>query len=305
MNIRFDGRVAIVTGAGRGLGRQYALDLASRGARVIVNDAGGSASGEGCSPQTAEAVAAEIRSAGGIAISSSANVATAAGAADIVGAALSAFGTIDILINNAGISRDRSFADMSEEDFRAVLDVHVLGAFHCSKAVWPTLSAKRWGRIVMTTSASGLYGMETHANYTAAKAALVGLTHVLSLEGRPDRILVNAVSPMARTRMSEAFLTPEMKQRLHPAWVSALVLWYCAEECTLTDQIIHCGMGYYAKTAMVEAPGLLVDGDVATPEYIRDNFARISDMTGARAHASAAEYSRMIGALVSASPRPA
>jgi hypothetical protein len=193
---------------------------------------------------------------------------------------------------------------MTAEDFQSLLDVHVLGAFHCTKAVWPAMRANRYGRIVMTTSASGLYGMETHANYSTVKAALVGLTHALSLEGRSDGILVNAVSPMARTRMSEAFLTPEMKHFLDPAWVSALVLWYCAEQCQLTDQIVHCGMGYYAKAAMLEAPGLLLGGDVVTPEYIRDHFHRISDMTGARGYGSAAEYSQMIGTLVSATKRP-
>jgi len=304
MTIRFDGRVAIVTGAGQGLGRRYALDLAARGAFVVVNDVGSSASGEGSSPDAAMAVADEIRRSGGRAIANSASVATAAGARDLVGAALSGFGTVDILINNAGISRDRRFVDMTEEDFRALLDVHVLGAFHCSKAVWPLMMSRKYGRIVMTTSASGLYGMETHANYSTVKAALVGLTHALSLEGRPDHILVNAVSPMARTRMSEAFLTPEMKERLDPAWVSALVLWYCAEQCELSDEIVHCGMGYFAKVAMVEAQGHVVDGPVVTPEYVRDHFRLIADLTGARTYASAVEYSHMVATLTSGPRRP-
>ena len=203
MTIRFDGRVAIVTGAGGGLGRLHALALAARGASVVVNDLGGTLDGSGGTPTAANAVADEIRAAGGKAIANGASVTDLAAVQAMVAAAMTEWGRVDILVNNAGILRDKSFAKMEIDDFRAVMDVHLMGAVHCTKAVWETMRAQNYGRIVMTTSSSGLFGNFGQSNYGAAKMALVGLMQTLSIEGAKNDIRVNCLAPTAATRMTE------------------------------------------------------------------------------------------------------
>ncbi len=206
MSIRFDGRVAIVTGAGGGLGRLHALALAARGAAVVVNDLGGAIDGSGGAPVAANAVVEQIRAAGGEAIASAASVTDFAAVQGMVDAAMREWGRVDILVNNAGILRDKSFAKMDLADFRVVMDVHLMGAVHCTKAVWEIMSAQNYGRIVMTTSSSGLFGNFGQANYGAAKMALVGLMQTLSLEGAKHDIRVNCLAPTAATRMTEHLL---------------------------------------------------------------------------------------------------
>ncbi|HEY6511648.1 MAG TPA: SDR family NAD(P)-dependent oxidoreductase, partial [Burkholderiaceae bacterium] len=210
MGISFDGRVAIVTGAGGGLGRQHALALAARGARVLVNDFGRPASDGSDQGTAADAVVAEIRAAGGTALANHASVTDEAAVQQMVQDTLAAWGRVDILVNNAGILRDKSFGKMTLDDFRAVVDVHLMGAAVCTHAVWPTMRAQKYGRVVMTTSSSGLYGNFGQANYGAAKMALVGLMQTLAIEGAKDNIRVNCLAPTAATRMTEGLLQPQM-----------------------------------------------------------------------------------------------
>jgi NAD(P)-dependent dehydrogenase (short-subunit alcohol dehydrogenase family) len=206
MTIRFDGRVAIVTGAAAGLGRSHALALAARGAKVIVNDFGGSVDGTGGSSEPAEKVAAEIRHGGGVALAHGADVTNPAQVAHLVTTAMDAWGRVDILVNNAGILRDASFAKTSLQDFQAVVNVHLIGAAVCSQAVWPHMRAASFGRILMTSSTSGIYGNFGQANYGAAKTGLIGLMNVLQIEGARNDIRVNALVPAAATRMTRGLL---------------------------------------------------------------------------------------------------
>src|SRR5271154_1351316 len=210
MTIRFDGRVAIVTGAGNGLGRAHALGLAERGAKVVVNDFGGARDGTGGSSEAADKVVAEIKAAGGEAIAAACSVPDEAGVKAMVEAAVSTWGRVDILVNNAGILRDKTFAKMEIADFRAVLDVHLMGAVHCTKAVWEIMRAHNSGRIVLPTSSSGLYGNFGQSNYGAAKMALVGLMQTLSLEGAKHNIHVNCLAPTAATRMTEGLMPADV-----------------------------------------------------------------------------------------------
>jgi NAD(P)-dependent dehydrogenase (short-subunit alcohol dehydrogenase family) len=218
--IRFDGQVAIVTGAGGGLGRAHALELARRGAKVVVNDLGGTVDGTGGSSAAADVVVAEIRAAGGEAIADGASVTNDAGVAAMVQRAMDAWGRIDVLICNAGILRDKSFAKMELADFNAVMDVHVLGSVKPIKAVWEIMRAQNYGRIVVTTSSSGLYGNFGQANYGAAKLALIGLMNTLRLEGAKNDVRINAISPVAATRMTESLLPPDFAAKLAPELVT-------------------------------------------------------------------------------------
>ena len=216
MEIRFDGKVAIVTGAGTGLGRCHALGLAARGARVMVNDLGASTDGQGASSAAAESVAEEIRAAGGDALAHGADVSDPEAVADMVGKAMEAWARVDILVANAGILRDKSFAKMQMSDFRKVVDVHLIGSANCAHAVWPVMRAQKYGRIVFTSSSSGLFGNFGQANYGAAKAAMMGLMNVLHLEGARDDIRVNTLAPTAATRMTEGLLPAEAAALLGP-----------------------------------------------------------------------------------------
>ncbi len=259
--IRFDGRVAIVTGAGGGLGRAYALELARRGAKVVVNDLGGARDGAGeGSASPAEAVVAEIAAAGGEAVASFDNVARPEGGAAIVQTALAAFGTVDIVINNAGILRDKSFAKMTPENWQAVLDVHLSGAYHVTRPAFEVMKAKGYGRIVMTTSAAGLYGNFGQTNYSAAKLGLVGLMNTLKLEGAKYGIQVNTIAPLAASRLTADVMPPDLFGKMKPEFVVPLTLFLCAEECPESGNIYNAGMGFFNRAAVVTGPGTVVRG---------------------------------------------
>ena len=276
MTIRFDGRVAIVTGAGGGLGRQHALALAARGAAVVVNDLGGMVDGSGGTPSAANAVTEEIRAAGGKAMANGASVTDAAAVQAMVDAALAEWGRVDILVNNAGILRDKSFAKMELADFRLVVDVHLMGAVHCTKAVWETMRAQNYGRIVMTTSSTGLYGNFGQANYGAAKMALVGLMQTLSIEGAKHDIRVNCLAPTAATRMTENLMPEAVLRLLEPGAVTPALLTLVAEDAP-TRAILCAGAGSFERAHVTLTQGVHLGHAEDTPEQIAANFAAISD----------------------------
>ena len=295
MNIRYDNRVAIVTGAGSGLGRSHALFLASRGAKVVVNDLGGAVDGSGSSLTPAQQVVAEIQAAGGTAIANADSVASPEGAQRMVQAALDQWGRVDILVNNAGILRDRTILKMTPQDFDAVVAVHLAGSAYCTMAAWPHMKEANFGRIVMTTSAAGLFGNFGQANYAAAKLGIVGLMNALKHEGAKYDIRVNTVAPIALTRMTEDLIAGDVKPRLKPEYVSSMVAWFCAAENQATGDIVEVGAGYYARVQIVEGEGVLLGkGQVPTPEEVRDNYARICDMSGAKPFESANEVMRRV-----------
>jgi NAD(P)-dependent dehydrogenase (short-subunit alcohol dehydrogenase family) len=280
MSIDFKGKVVIVTGAGAGLGKNHALEFAKRGAKVVVNDLGSSVDGSGGSSAAAQAVVDEIKAAGGEAIANGASVSDKKGAESIVADAVKAFGTVDVLINNAGILRDKSFTKVSLEDFELIVNVHLLGSVYCTKAVWPVMLEKGYGRIVMTTSSSGLYGNFGQANYGAAKLGVIGLMNTLKIEGEKKNVRVNAIAPIAATRMTEGLGIPEeFFKKLKPELVTPAVL-FLASEAAPTGLIIEAGAGHYSKVAILEAKGAKL-GDNVTPEDIEANLAKITDMTGA------------------------
>jgi NAD(P)-dependent dehydrogenase (short-subunit alcohol dehydrogenase family) len=280
MSIDFKGKVAIVTGAGAGLGRIHAIELAKRGAKVVVNDLGGSVDGSGGSSAAAQAVVEEIKKAGGEAIANGASVSDKKGAETIVADAVKAFGTVDILINNAGILRDKSFMKGTIEDFELIINVHLLGSMYVTKAAWPVMNEKGYGRIVMTTSSSGLYGNFGQSNYGAAKLGLIGLMNTLKIEGEKKNVKVNAIAPIAATRMTEGLGIPEeFFKRLKPELVTPAVLYLCSENAP-TGLIIEAGAGHYSKVAILEAKGAKL-GDNVTPEDIEANIAKITDMSAA------------------------
>ena len=279
MTMRFDGRVAIVTGAGGGLGRHHALALAARGAKVVVNDLGGTVDGNGGTPKAAQAVVDEIRAAGGEAIANGASVTDPQAVQAMVEQALAAWGRIDILVNNAGILRDKSFAKMSLDDFRLVVEVHLMGAVNCTKAVWETMRAQNYGRIVMTTSSSGLYGNFGQANYGAAKMALVGLMQTLSIEGAKNDIRVNCLAPTAATRMTENLMPEAVLKLLQPEAVTPGLLALVAEDAP-TRAILCAGAGGFERAHITLTQGVFVGlpGDAA--EQVAANFAALSDRDG-------------------------
>ncbi|MEO1040485.1 MAG: SDR family NAD(P)-dependent oxidoreductase, partial [Pseudomonadota bacterium] len=265
--LRFDNRVALITGAGAGLGRSHALALAARGARVVVNDLGGSVDGAGASLSAAEAVVREIEDAGGEAMAHGANVTRPDEVEDMVQAALKRWGRVDVLVNNAGILRDKSFSKMSLEDFRTVLDVHLWGSVVCAKAVWEPMREAGYGRIVMTSSSSGIYGNFGQANYGAAKMGVVGLMNVLHLEGRKYDVRVNTLSPTAYTRMTEGLIPPEAGELMTVESVTAGLV-YLASEAAPERTILCAGAGGYAATKIYETPGLYLPPDQQTPEAV-------------------------------------
>jgi NAD(P)-dependent dehydrogenase (short-subunit alcohol dehydrogenase family) len=290
VSIRFDGRIAIVTGAGHGLGRCHALALAARGARVVVNDLGAAVDGSGESRSAADAVVEEIRTQGGEAVASYGSVSEAHAAAAIVATAEEAFGGLDILVNNAGILRDKTFAKVSLEDFEEVLAVHFLGSVYVTRAAFPIMKAGGYGRIVMTTSAAGLYGSFGQTNYGAAKMALIGLMNCLKLEGAKHDVLVNTIAPVATTRMTAELLPEAMRSLLRPELVSAAVAYLCSEQCTASGDVIQAGAGYYAKVQVVEAQGARFGADAeVTPEMVAGAYGEITDMAAARPFANAGE----------------
>lgn len=279
MTIRFDNRVAIVTGAGTGLGRSHALGLAERGARVVVNDLGVDRDGAGRSSASAEAVAEEIRAAGGQAMSHGADVSSEEEVADMVARAMEAWGRIDILVNNAGILRDKSFAKMTMADFRKVVDVHLIGSATVTHAVWPIMRAQGYGRIVLTASSSGLFGNFGQANYGAAKAAMLGLMNVLHLEGARDDIRVNTLAPTAATRMTADLLPPEAADLLAPETITPGLLALVAEDAP-SRFVMGAGAGSYARISVSETPGITLTDNDNTPEAVAAALDRIADPAG-------------------------
>ncbi|HEX5325861.1 MAG TPA: SDR family NAD(P)-dependent oxidoreductase, partial [Acetobacteraceae bacterium] len=259
MPIRFDDRVAIVTGAGAGLGRCHALLLAERGARVVVNDPGGAVDGRGSEHSAADKVVAEIKAMGGEAVASYESVAVERAAQAIIATALDAWGRLDILVNNAGILRDKAFNNMTMEDFEAAVQVHMMGTVYCTKAAWPIMRGQKYGRVVVTTSGSGTVGNFGQSNYGAAKTGVVGLINCLRLEGAKYGILTNAISPSAHTRMTEGLLPPDMIPYMKPELVSPAVAWLCSEQCNVSGQIIAATAGGYARVQYFVTEGVQFD----------------------------------------------
>jgi NAD(P)-dependent dehydrogenase (short-subunit alcohol dehydrogenase family) len=287
MTIRFVDRVVIVTGAGGGLGRAHALEFARRGAKVVVNDLGSAVDGTGGSSHAAENVVAEIKAAGGTAIANGASVSADAGVAHLVAQTLEAFGRIDVLIANAGILRDKSFGKMEIGDFAAVMDVHVMGTVKPAKAVWQHMRDRQYGRIVVTTSSTGLYGNFGQANYGAAKSALVGLMHTLKLEGAKDNIRVNAICPVAGTRMTANIMPPQMLEMLKPEYVTPGVIFLASEDAP-TGVILTAGAGVFSAAQMVETSGINLGHD-ATADSVAASWARISDFSAAKHYVNGGE----------------
>ncbi|AVO50476.1 3-hydroxyacyl-CoA dehydrogenase [Melaminivora suipulveris] len=275
MSLDFAGRVAIVTGAGGGLGRQHALALAARGARVLVNDLGGAVDGSGGASTAAQAVVDEIRAAGGEALANAASVTDFDAVLAMVQQAVDAWGRVDILVNNAGILRDKSFAKMDMQDFRLVVDVHLMGAAYCAKAVWPHMQAQNYGRIVMTTSSTGLYGNFGQANYGAAKLAQVGLMQTLAIEGAKHGIHVNALAPTAATRMTEGLMPEEILAQLTPESVVPAML-VLAHESAPTRAILCAGAGGFEAAHITLTQGIHLPVGPDTPEQLA---ARLGEVT--------------------------
>lgn len=279
-SLSFEGQVAIVTGAGGGLGREHALALARRGAKVLVNDLGGAVDGSGRSVSAAQAVVDEIRAFGGAAMANGASVTDFAAVQAMVQQAIDAWGRVDILINNAGILRDKSFAKMELEDFRQVVDVHLMGAVHCCKAVWPIMQAQNYGRIVMTTSSSGLYGNFGQSNYGAAKMALVGLMQTLALEGAKYHIHVNALAPTAATRMTEGLMPEAVLAALKPKAVVPAML-VLAHTSAPTRTILCAGAGSFEAAHITLTQGVYVGMGEAAPEQLVQQLHAVLDQSNA------------------------
>ncbi|GAB4008824.1 SDR family oxidoreductase [Nocardioides ultimimeridianus] len=273
-----EGRVVIVTGAGGGLGRAYALFLASVGAKVVVNDLGGSRDGSGAGSAMADAVVAEIRAAGGEAVASYDSVATEEGSLAIVRTAIDAFGAVHGLVNNAGILRDTSFAKMDTEAWRLVQAVHLDGGYFMSKAVWPHFREQGFGRIVMASSTSGLFGNFGQANYGAAKAGLVGLLNTLAIEGARDNILANAIAPMAATRMTQDIAPAELLAKLPPEFVAPVVAYLLTEESTETGSVFVAGGGQVYRVAQFQNKGVVFPEPPSLGE-VADRWSEISDLS--------------------------
>ncbi|MBO2447801.1 SDR family NAD(P)-dependent oxidoreductase [Actinomadura barringtoniae] len=277
--VDLDGRAVIVTGAGNGIGRAHAFALAARGAQVVVNDLGGALDGSGASG-AAERVAQEIRDDGGIATASTDSVATVGGGAALVARSMEEFGRVDAVIHNAGILRDRTFGKMSDDDVTAVLDVHLGGAFNVLRPAWNHMVEQRYGRIVLTTSSSGLLGTFGQASYAAAKAGLVGLMNVLSLEGERKGILVNALSPTAATRMTEGLLG-ELAERFDPRHVAAVGAYLASEQCELNRHVLTVGGGRVGRIFTGVTPGWYSGREPASPD---DVLASIEEITSLDDH---------------------
>lgn len=280
MTISFENQVAIVTGAGGGLGRCHALELARRGAKVVVNDLGGAMDGTGGSSAAAESVVAEIKAAGGEAIANGGSVSDRVGAKSMIDDAMNAWGRVDILINNAGILRDKSFAKMTLDDFQVVMDVHLMGAANCSHAVWPIMREQNYGRILMTTSPTGLYGNFGQANYGAAKLAQVGLMHTLKIEGAKNNIHTNTIAPVAATRMTEDLIPEEAQKNLGPELVTPAAMFLVSEGAP-NGVIMQAQGGKYSIACIVENGGVELGAD-ADADDVAASYEKIADLEGAK-----------------------
>jgi NAD(P)-dependent dehydrogenase (short-subunit alcohol dehydrogenase family) len=279
MSLDFTDKVVIVTGAGGGLGKSHALDFARRGAKIVVNDLGGSMDGSGGSSEAAEAVVAEIKAAGGEAIANGSSVTDDAGVDNMIAQTMDAYGRIDVLVNNAGVLRDKSFAKMEIGDFTFVVDVHLFGTMKPTKAVWPIMKEQGYGRIMVTSSSSGLYGNFGQANYGAAKLGVVGFMNTLKLEGQKDNIHINALAPVAWTRMTENLMPAEMEDMLTPERVTPAVVFMCSEGAP-TGKIICAGAGAYTSAAIVETKGMYL-GENPSAEDVAENWETISKIDDA------------------------
>ena len=276
MTLDYNGKVVIVTGAGGGLGRCHALEFARRGAKVVVNDLGGAVDGSGGSSEAADKVVEEIKAAGGEAMSNGSSVTDDAGVANMVQQTVDAYGRIDVLVNNAGVLRDKSFAKMEIADFDFVVDVHLFGTMKPTKAVWPIMKEQGYGRIMVTSSSSGLYGNFGQSNYGAAKLGVVGFINTLKLEGQKDNIHINALAPVAWTRMTSNLMPPEMEEALAPEQVTPAVVFMCSEQAP-TGKIICAGAGAYAAAQIVETRGMYL-GTAPTAEDVAKNWEQISKL---------------------------
>lgn len=290
MAIRFDGQVAVVTGSGNGLGRHYALLLARLGAKVVVNDLGARLDGMASEESPAGQVVAEIVAAGGEAVANADSVTDPAGAERMVRQAVDTFGRLDILICNAGILRDRSLLKMSEEDFLQVMAVHMTGGFLCVKAAAQVMTAQGYGRIVLTTSPSGLYGSFGQSNYAAAKLGLVGLANTLKLELGRKGVLINCIAPSATTRMTEALLDREQAEALLPEYVAPMVAYLASAACSCNGEIFAAGANHFAVNRMVQGPGTTFSGGVPSVDEIAGRIGEISSLDGATAYPSGVEH---------------
>ncbi len=303
--IRFDGKVAVITGAGGGLGRVYALELAKRGAKIVVNDLGGSRDGSGTGEKgPADKVVEEIKALGGTAVANYDSVSTPEGGQKIIQTALDAFGTVDILINNAGILRDKSFLKMEPENWQAVIDVHLTGAYNVTKPAFAVMREKGYGRIVMTTSAAGLYGNFGQTNYSAAKMGLVGLMNAAKLEGKKYNIKINTIAPLAASRLTEDIMPPEIFAKMKPEFVAPMVLYLCSEKCKVNGYIYNAGMGFFNRAAVVTGPGTVIgDGKtIPTVEQVAEKFDKISVMKGGKEYG---ELNEQVADLINAFSAPA
>ena len=274
----YDGKVAVITGAGGGLGRSHALELARRGALIVVNDLGGSVDGQGGSETAAQKVVDEIKAAGGEAVANYDTVATPEGGQAIITTALDAFGRVDIVINNAGILRDAAFKNMDAEKLEPVIDVHLKGAFYVTQAAWEKMREQNYGRIINTSSAAGIFGNFGQTNYGAAKAGLVGFTRVLAVEGARNNIKANAIAPVAKSRMTEDLLGP-LVDKLDPEFITPVVAWLAHEDCPVTGEVYSCGGGHVARVFTAVTQGF-TDTESLSVEDIRDNFDQIRNEDG-------------------------
>ena len=294
MTISFKDKVAIVTGAGGGLGRCHALQFAERGAKVIVNDLGGAVDGSGGSSEAADKVVDEIKAMGGDAISNGSSVTDKAGVKKLVDDAMAAYGRIDILVNNAGVLRDKSFAKVTLDDFEFVVDVHMMGSVYCTKAVWPIMVEQKYGRIVMTSSSSGIFGNFGQSNYGSAKMGVVGLMNTLRIEGQKNNIKVNSLVPVAATRMTENLGMPDaVFDSLKPESVSPAVIFISSEDAP-DGVMISAGAGVFAMAEIVHSEGIALKGDDLNADMLAEKWSEASDMTNSKALRSGAEHTAHI-----------
>ncbi len=298
--IRYDGRVAIVTGGSTGIGRQYALDLASRGAKVVINDLGCDRHGEGCLETAADHVVDEIVSNGGDAIAVFGNVSDPATGPALTEAALDEYGRVDILVCNSGIIRDRTFMKTSEGDWDWIINVHLKGTFLVTQPVFNVMKERGYGRIIFTTSGAGLYGNFGQANYAAAKMGVVGLMNVLELEGSKYNIHINTIAPLASTRMTAELFQGRLAELMKPSYVTAMGLYLLSEECAETGHVYNAAGGWYSRAEVICCPGKIIgDGKISVnPEDVRENFSQINSLDGGRPLGSLQESFSFIAPLL-------
>jgi len=299
MSIRYDGQVAIVTGAGNGLGKSHAIQLAARGAKVVVNDLGGSVDGSGGGSEASLAVVAEIEAAGGEAMAHGANVADFEQVQDMVAKTMDRWGRVDILVNNAGILRDKSFGKGSLDDFKLVLDVHLMGSVNCTKACWDIMREQNYGRIVVTTSSSGLYGNFGQTNYGAAKMGVIGMMNTLAQEGAKNNVRINALAPTAGTRMTEGLIPEKAFDLMTPETVTPAVLYLVSQDAP-TRTILAAGAGAFAVSKIVETDGVYLDESEQTPEGIAAHWEAIANSEPAQLQAGFEQTFKFLGKAAAA-----